>query len=378
MPSQIVNYQCPACTAPLEFEEGSGRLACQYCGSSFTVSEIEALYAEKNESAEAAAVRAEQNAEEAAQVLEQQEEADWDTSELSDDWGADGAGMKAYVCPSCGAELICDAATAATSCPYCGNPTVIPGQFSGALKPDYVIPFRLDKAAAVAALKNYYKGKVFLPKEFASQNNIQQIKGVYVPFWLFDGEADADVVFQATRSTRGRTSKEEIITTLHYYVRRSGTVSFEKIPVDASKKMPDAHMDAIEPFDYADLKPFSMAYLPGFLADKYDVSAQESGVRADQRAENSAIAVMTGDTVGRYETCVPVRKQVRLKRGQVKYALLPVWMLSTKYKDKNYLFAMNGQTGKLVGNLPISWGKFFITFAAIALPVAAIASLFVL
>lgn len=375
MPSQIVNYQCPGCTGPLEFDESTGRLACEYCGSSFSVEEIEALYAQKNEDAQQAAQDAQQKAEEQAEETAQLQEQGWDMSGLSDDWGADAAGMKAYSCPSCGAELICDATTAATSCPYCGNPTVVPGQFDGALKPDYVIPFSKDKDAAIAALKNFYKGKIFLPKAFSQENHIAEIKGVYVPFWLFDGKAHADVTYKATRSMVRRSGEYETTYTQHFIVRRAGSLSFEKIPVDASTKMPDEYMDAIEPFVYQDLKPFSMAYLPGFLADKYDVPAQTCGNRADERATNSAYSAMDADAVGLYHTCVPVNRQILLQRGLVKYALLPVWMLSTRYKDKNYLFAMNGQTGKLVGNLPVDWAKFWLTFAAIAASATAIASL---
>ena len=268
--------------------------------------------------------------------------------------------------------------TAATSCPYCGNPTVVPGQFDGALKPDFVIPFAKDKDAAIAALKNFYKGKIFLPKLFSRENHIAEIKGVYVPFWLFDGKVHADVTYKATRSMVRRSGEYEITSTQHYLVRRAGSLSFEKIPVDASTKMPDEYMDAIEPFLYQNLKPFSMAYLPGFLADKYDVPAQTCGNRADERATNSAYSAMDATTTGLYQTCVPVTRQIILQRGAVKYALLPVWLLSTRYKGKNYLFAMNGQTGKLVGNLPVDWVKFWLTFAGIAAALTAVASLFIL
>lgn len=356
MATQITNYQCPACTGPLKFGSGTGRLECEYCGSSFAVAEVEEQYAAK-----------EQKAAENFQKAEEQPvqtEASWDTSGLSDQWEDDG--VRAYTCPSCGAELICDDTTAATSCPYCGNPTVVPGQLSGTLKPDYVIPFRLDKEAAMAALKNHYKGKPFLPKAFASENHVSEIKGVYVPFWLFDGKAYADVTFKATRSHSRRTRDEEIIITEHFLVHRAGSVDFEKIPVDGSTKMPDDYMDSIEPYDYSQLEPFSTAYLPGFLAHKYDVSAQDAMARADSRAENTALDAMAASASPGYQTCVPFHSDVTLHRGQVKYALLPVWLLNTKWQGKDYLFAMNGQTGRMVGDLPVSWGKFWGTFAGLA------------
>ena len=246
MPAQITNYQCPSCTGPLHFSSVSGRLECEYCGAGYDVAEIEALYAEKEHQA-AAAHQAAQAAD-AEQAATPADGNAWDTSGLGEDWGTDGAAMRAYSCPSCGAELICDENTAATSCPYCGNPTVVPGQFSGQLKPDFIIPFKLSKEDAVKALKNHYKGKILLPKSFTQENHVQKIQGVYVPFWMFDGEAEGDARYEATRSHTYRSGDYEITETEHYDIYRAGFISFEKIPADASSKMPDDHMDSIEPF----------------------------------------------------------------------------------------------------------------------------------
>ena len=360
MASQISNYQCPHCTGPLRYDGASGRLACDYCGSSFTVQEIEALYKEKDEAAAAAAAE--------AQADQQQEESPW--QEPQSNWAKD-PGLRVYNCPSCGAELICDETTAATSCPYCNNPSIVPGQLSDMLKPDYVIPFKLDKEAAKTALRRYYRGKKLLPHAFSEKNHIEEIKGVYVPFWLFDGTAEADVSYHATRVSSVTQGDTIITTTDHFRVRRAGTVDFEKIPVDASSKMPDAHMNAIEPFDYSELRPFSNAYLPGFLADKYDVQPEACYQRADERAENTA-AELIDRSVSGYSSCLPEQRQIRIRRGKVSYALLPVWLLATRWNGQNYLFAMNGQTGKLIGDLPVSRLKALVWFAGIAAPLAAL------
>ena len=363
MANQVTNYKCPACTGPLRFDSATGKLQCDFCGSSYEVAEIEKLYAEKDAQAAGAFRQAEEQA--AA-------DGEW-TSASGSDWGADAEKLRVYSCPSCGAELICDETTSATSCPYCGNNTIVPGQFSGALKPDYVLPFKLDKAAAVAALKKHYGGKKLLPKAFSNENHIEEVKGVYVPFWLYDGSAEVDVRCHGTKVSGYSTARENVTVTNHYDVRRAGTVRFERVPVDASSKMPDDHMDAIEPFDYKELKRFSTAYLPGFLADKYDVSVEDCHERADTRCEGSLVAAL-GDTVTGYDSCVPVSHDVKLRRGKVHYALLPVWLLCTKWQGKNYLFAMNGQTGKLVGDLPTSAGKFWGTFAAISAVLTALIS----
>lgn len=372
MPTQVTNYQCPACTGPLHYSAKSGKLACDYCDSSFDVAEIEALYARKEAEAAAAKHAADAKAEAAQAAKAEAAEAaaasgGWDTSDLSRDWGAEADGLRVYSCPSCGAELICDRSTAATACPYCGNPAIVPGQFSGALRPDYILPFRLSKDDAVQALRAHYKGKPFLPRSFTSANHIEQIQGVYVPFWLFDGGAEGAASYRASNTNVFETGDYEITETRHYHVVRAGSLAFEKIPVDASSKMPDDHMDSIEPFDYAQLRPFSTAYLPGYLADKYDVTIDDSRDRADTRCRET-LAQALRDTVTGYGACVTEREDIALRRGKVHYALLPVWMLSTKWRGQDFLFAMNGQTGKLVGDLPTDRGRFWGMFAAIAAP----------
>ena len=371
MPTQVTNNQCPSRTGPLHFSGASGRLECEYCGASYDVAEIEALYAEKEKKAAEAQQATEEGG--AGQGAPAADGGAWDTSDFCEDWGAEGDGMRAYGCPSCGAELICEENTAATSCPYCGNPTVVPGQFSAALRPDFIVPFKLSKEDAVKALKSHYKGKFFLPKSFTGENHVQEIRGIYVPFWMFDGEAEGDAHYEAARSRTYRSGDYEITETKHYDVYRAGAVTFEKVPVDASSKMPDGHMDSIEPYDYKELKPFSTAYLPGFLADKFDVTVEQSRQRADQRCEGTLASALRG-TVKRYDLCVLRESSVHLRRGKVHYALMPVWMLNTKWHGKDFLFAMNGQTGKLVGDLPVSWGKFWGLFAAIAVPLALLGS----
>ena len=217
-----------------------------------------------------------------------------------------------------------------------------------------------------------------MPKSFSSGNHIEEIKGVYVPFWLFDGKAEARLRFHGTKERSYTSGDEQITVTEHYRVVREGSVAFEKVPADGSSKMPDAHMDAIEPFDYQGLKPFSTAYLPGFLADKYDVDAEACAQRANNRIRRSTENAFAA-TASHYTRLEPEFTDIRLLQGEVKYALLPVWLLSTKWSDQNFLFAMNGQTGKLVGDLPVDKGKFWGWFAGISLPLmAALGAIFFL
>lgn len=345
MASEITNYQCPACTAPLRFDGASGKLVCDYCASTYEVSEMEARYADRDRAAAEASEQADKRAEKEAA---EQAAAGWDTDE----------NLRAYQCPACGAELICEKTTAATACPYCGNPTVVPGQLSGALKPEFVIPFKLEKDAAVAALRRHYgKRNYYLPRLFRSDNHIEKVQGVYVPFWLYDAQVSGLGRYEGQDSVTRREGDYNVTTTMHYKVERGGTARFDKVPVDGSKKMPDNYMDALEPFDYTQMKPFSTAYLPGFLADRFDVSAEECAARMEARCKETLEHRLRGDV--NHALVVPESFEGKVDSKQAHYALLPVWLLTTKWRDRNYLFAMNGQTGKFVGELPTDNGLFW-------------------
>lgn len=349
MADQLTNYQCPNCNGPLQYDPKSKKLKCASCGSAFTTEQIDSYYYQANR--DAIQSDHEKAQKEAAESLQWSEE--------------EAKTMRAYNCPSCGAQLITDETTAATACPYCGNPTVVPSQFEGSLKPDYIIPFKLVKEDAMDRLKQFYKGKPLLPKAFTEDNHIEEVKGVYVPFWLYDGVAEAHLRAMAERSFTHETRDEIITHTDHFRVERDGTIRFEKIPADASSKMPDDFMDSIEPFDYGELRPFQMSYLPGFLADKYDVSSEDNADRADVRIKNSSIQMLENSIHG-YQSYFVEWQNVSIRPGSVHYAYLPVWILSTQYKDQNYLFAVNGQTGKMAGDdLPTDYGRMALYFIII-------------
>ena len=373
MPSQVTNYKCPACTGPLQFDSRTGKMACEYCGSVFTVQEIEALLADKNEQAENAFNAAQAAQTEAASAqsadadVEDGMDVDWDLNAGSY-WDPAREGLRAYNCPSCGAELLCDATTAATSCPYCANPTIVPGQFSGTLKPDLIVPFKLDKEAAKAALREHFKGKKLLPRAFSSENHLDEIKGVYVPFWLFNADCAADMSFKATRVRTWNDRNFQYTETRFYRLFRSGSVSFANVPVDGSLKMPDDLMESLEPFDTSQAMAFQKGYLSGFFADRYDVAAEDSVERANERVRQSTIQAFS-QTTGGYSSVSCTGSNLRLHNARARYALLPVWILNTSWNGKNYQFAMNGQTGKFVGNLPTDKGaawKYRLIYGGIA------------
>ena len=327
--SAITEQKCPHCGGAVEFNVGAQKLKCPYCDAEFDIAAM-------------------QQAEEfAANTVEQ---INWNSQ--GSQWGAgETDGMSVYACNSCGGEIVADQTTGATSCPYCGNQVVMKGQFSGALRPDLVIPFKLDKKAAKEALKKHFKGKKFVPKAFLAENKLDEIKGVYVPHWLFSCDAVVNATYQAEKYRHWSDSKNEYTETTAYNVYRSGSIGFDNVPVDGSTKMPDDLMESIEPFNLNEAVPFNTAYLAGYLADKYDVDVNQSMGRANERIQASALDAFE-DTVEGYNAVTPMQAAMQVANGSYKYALYPVWILNVKWKGQNHTFAMNGQTGKFVGNIP--------------------------
>ncbi len=327
--------RCPNCGAPLRFDAETGTLRCEHCGAALDPETLDGRSALDGAAAKG---------------------------------GADG--LSAFECSSCGAQMVTSGVTAALHCPWCGNNTVVPAQFSGELRPDWIIPFQTTREQALEEYRAYYRGSLFKrfmqPRAFRRCNEVEELQGVYVPFRLYDGAATVDAVYDTYDVERRGLLRE---TRAVYREEVCGTIRFEKVPADASRRMDDELMDSIEPYDLAALKPFSLSYLPGLLAERYDVLTKEDEQRAAERVKKTAAARIA--KVIRHETLSETRHvQVKLSMDRAQYALLPVWLLTARWKGGKRTFAMNGQTGKLTGELPMSVPKTLALMAlAYALPV---------
>lgn len=348
--TNVIEYQCPCCGAGLRFGGDIQQLRCEYCENEFDIDVVRAF----NES---------QRSADTTDVLWERPSADeWAQEEQNQ--------LNCFICPSCGAEIVSDANTAATFCPYCDNPTIMPGRLSGRLKPDAVIPFRTTKEDAKAAFLSLCKGKPLLPKSFTQDHQLEKLTGMYVPFWLYDCKGDMTGSYKATRVHHWMDSKYTYTRTEHFLLNRAASAQFTGIPMDGSSKMDDVFMESIEPFDLGQLMDFDTAFLSGYFADKYDVEAEAGKERVRQRVENSMNDQIQSSLIG-YATVLPVSRQLQIDHSKARYVLMPVWMLNTRFRDKMYTFAMNGQTGKMTGSLPIcprrTTGWFFGLFAGISL-----------
>lgn len=347
--SNQMEYKCPACGGSLAFDSKSQKLKCPFCDSVYDLNSFESQEPQDQQGNQAA--------EEGSMNWNVKPGCEWSEGETDN--------MNILSCNSCGGEIVCDDTTASASCPYCGSPVVLKGKISGMLKPDCIIPFKLDKKQAKEALKRHVNSKKFVPALFKDQNHIDEIKGVYVPFWLFDASVAADISFIGERIRTWSDSEYNYTEHNFYRINRAGYVAFEQVPVDGSQKMADDLMESIEPFDASQAVDFKTAYLAGYMADKYDIDAQASIETANARIKRSTENAFR-DTVKGFSGVVQENSRINLQNGIAKYALYPVWILNTKWNCNDYIFAMNGQTGKFIGDLPLDKGAYKRSFAITA------------
>ncbi len=332
----FVQYKCPCCGAALEFSGTKQKLACKSCGNAYDVSVLQELARSEDAPGE--------------QGIHWEERKETAAAERAEDGR--------YICPSCGGEIEADENTASTRCPYCENVVVIRQTVSGRFEPDAVIPFQVEADRARQMLEGFCKGKRLLPKNFRDRSYLKNLKGCYVPYWLFDCDVHADMSFRATRTRMWSDSNYDYVETSHYLVNRSGNMQFDHVPVDGSVRISDETTESIEPFDYSALTGFKPAYLAGYETAKYDVEADAAKNRADERIYHSAEQELAHTVIG-YDTVRASRRSLHAGNSRVHYVLLPVWLFETVYKDKTYQFAINGQTGKMVGELPVDMGAFW-------------------
>lgn len=345
--STVLDYRCPNCNGTLHFSSDVQQLTCPYCDTEMTPDAVvgynETIQSTKDDNCK------------------------WETYTPEDGNGTwsdeETSNLVTHVCQSCAGEIVTDKTTSVTTCPYCDNNIFIPKQFTDEFKPDYVIPFKLNKEQAKQVLRDFYKGKPLLNPLFKTENHLDEVRGLYVPFWLFDCDTENDVHYKTTRVRNYSDHNYNYTETKHYSVRRGGSVNFDKIPADGSSKMDDTLMESLEPYHYKDLVDFNPSYFAGFIADKYDVPSEDLQQRVNTRIHNSVVATFSPKG---YTSSILQSANIQASNRTVRYALLPVWVLNTRYQGTLHTFMINGQTGKIVGKLPLDKARCAGMFLAIA------------
>ena len=368
--SQIAEQKCPACGAPLRFDPASGKLVCDYCGTTVDLQPAAAKPGGKPAPASPSSSKPKPSSGKSAAAPEEADNAankevmeGFDFAHMTDMVTDPNAmDLPVYNCVSCGAEVIAPAEQMALTCPYCGNNIVLTEKVSGKLRPDGVIPFKIQAKDLPEAVNRFYHGKKLLPRRFFSESTMGKVTGVYVPFWVFTGDLKGRLYYNAQTSASSRRGDYIITQTNHYKLVRDAALSFDGLPVDASGRIEDRLMDSLEPFDTSLTQPFDMRYLAGFTADRFDQPKRDMADRAKKRMKNTTYKLVDSRAGAGYG--VVTRTGGRLNASlDAKYILFPVYMFDISHAGKNYHFAVNGQTGKVVGDLPTDPGVSVLYFA---------------
>ena len=340
-----VNYKCANCGGPLQFDAAKQKFACEYCGSDFTEQELQS----RREYSD----------------LDARLSGDARPEPAPSDADDDFSSAAAYLCQSCGAEVIADQNTAATFCVYCHSPVVLSNRMTGEMKPHKVIPFKISEQEAKNRFLAFCKKKKFLPGDFLSSGQLDMMKGVYYPYWLIDSLKKGGVRATAKKKRRWTEGEYEYTETKTYRVVRAGSIDFKGYPCSGVKSEENSKaLKYVNPFQDEDFRPFTMSYLSGFLAEKRDVERQDVQQKVDKELYDYARKIFR-ESIDGYDSVTIDDMSLNTMNETWQYGLLPVWMLTYSYKGKNYLYAMNGQTGKNFGELPLSGAKLAVFAAAL-------------
>lgn len=335
-----LTYKCPNCGAGLVFDAEKQSFVCKFCISEFKEAELKKTEADKKAKAE------------------RKSEHEFEDS------------VDHYICSSCGAEIITDKSTVADYCYYCHDPVVLSGKLSGKYRPTKILPFKFDKTEARRMFLGYAKSKFFCPRDYFSEENSEKISGVYYPFWVADADAEAKLNATAFRVRTWCGGDYQYTETSRFDVKRSGNVHFEDITVSAISSEDKKMLEGILPYPKNEHIDFSIPYLQGFVAKKRDLERDDvSGeVKARMRGYSEA---MLRDTIVGYTSVETDSTDLSFGSSHWESALMPIWILTYKKGERTYVYAMNGVTGKIYGELPLSPIKLALlgtlTFIAVAL-----------
>lgn len=351
-----MTYKCPNCDGGLTFNPQTGQFHCAYCLSDFTEQQLSEL----------AAAQAQQGAAQTGQ------QAGAGQTPQDDGWQQSGTQaheeLVMYTCPSCGAQIVTEKTTAATFCYYCHNPIVLSEKVSGDHMPDGVIPFAIDRDEAVKRFTRWIRSKKYVPRAFFNKQQIQRISGVYFPYWVAEVDVDAQMDAQGRTVRVWRAGDTEYTETKHYAIERAGNIHFEGLSKNALKKANRKLVEGVQPFDESAVKPFSPAYLSGFVAQTRDVEQQEVAQKLEQELDDYAQKLLR-DTISGYGSVHMQSCSVQRTAQKFHCILRPVWVLTYQGEEQMYYYAMNGQTGKVCGELPTDRRSLWALFAQVSIPV---------
>ncbi|MBE5885974.1 MAG: hypothetical protein E7284_06160 [Lachnospiraceae bacterium] len=339
-------YKCPNCNGALEYDPVTDKLLCSFCGNGYSIQEVEGQTFRAQES-----------------ISEIKEEIN-----IEEEYGAESETMECqiYTCTSCGAQLMVKDAEVSTFCAYCGQPTIVFSRVSKELQPDYIIPFKFGKEQAIAGIRQHLKKGFLVPKAIKNFE-VEKVRGIYVPYKLYD-------IYYHDRQIMMATHREKNISKNYVYEAEG---EYENVMLDASDTLDDETTKRLEPYDLRLLRDFEPTYMSGFYADRADTASDAHKSRVVKRVGKMFDSEAKEDVsffAGPVTKVLESNPNYEIKKD--KYALLPAWFLTFRYQNEPYTILVNGQTGKVVGTVPIDKKK-IITLAILIALLSSVAFYFI-
>lgn len=322
----VVDFRCPNCTATTAYSTDDGGLTCTHCG-----------YHEVPE---------------AEIVGRQAEEFEFTVETLHRSAHGWGAARKELVCSTCAAHTTLPDGDLTHTCPFCGSNKVIQtAAVQDVLRPRFLLPFQVTTDQCRQISTDWLSDSWMLPDDLRRLGRSTEYTPIYVPFWTFDADAAAEWRAQVPK-TRQRRGKTETV-----WVWEKGQVHrhFDDALVYGTTKISEILLDQIRPFDLNALVTYDPSYLAGIQSQAYDVQLEAAWTKARQAMRLHTKQACKEDASSRRLRNFSMN--LNFTNESWRYMLLPLYLASYPYGDKTYQVVINGQTGRIAGQRPVSWQK---------------------
>jgi len=362
----VQKFPCPKCGAEIDFDAEQGALVCAYCGHTAPVPATE------------------------QEILEYDLEAALQEMIAAPHETGYGGHKRSIKCESCGAVNTQDANVISTECAFCGSNQVVPQeQVAQVIKPESLLPFQVGQDRAVALFRQWLGRGFFRPNPVKkiARDARARVQGVYLPFWTFDAytssywQADAGYYYYETESYWATDDQGKRVRRTRQVQRvrwepASGflPLSFDEVLVPATTSIERNMVERIYPFDTKSLEPYDPGFLSGWGAEAYTVDLKDAWDTGQEFIQGEVWGACARQVPG--DTQRNLHVETAFSNMTYKHVLFPVWIASYRYRDKVYHFLVNGQTGEVQGQAPISWIKVALVVVLVAIVVLVLVLLF--
>ncbi len=321
-------YQCPNCNGNLKFHIKRQKMSCEHCNSIF------------------------------------------DPYQFGETEGAKQSEFEVtvFTCPQCGGELFATDNVMTDFCSFCGSSVVFESRIANEKRPDYIIPFQKTKDDCKEEYLKLIDKAFFVPKALKSPEYIDGFRAIYMPYWIYDVKQQEKINLTGKR----KVANNDYVITSYYSFEGNLSASYEGIMYDGSSSFSDNMSRKLVPYELNGMREFSATFMSGFYADAADM---EAAVYEDDVVDFTEHK--TGEYVKNYHELEPyaldtsdssIREQIGTEITKEVQAMLPVWFMSYRNRDWVVYAAVNGQTGKVVADLPVDFKKYMLCAALLAIP----------